>query len=303
MLRRESFVIGAVIVFLFWCISLVSFAMGQRRSENIENNPPQLRIELQLFKTKYLLREPIWVRCTVTNVGKESGKFYFENLDALTIKDSKGVAYPCSMAIDRVPVTIKSGESLEKEGNLFDYYYGVPEDKFRVFRYLPPEQYKVYYELNQTVGSDKYKVYAKSQSDTFEVMLPKGSEVKVMNLLQEARDLFVEKKYAESISKLNTLVEDYPKSAYAPCALHEKVAIYRIGAIKDLDMTIESYNQMVNSYPNSREAVEVLSSLVHYYETKPDPQGLVSCLSDLIKKYPDTAVAKAAQNQLAKVKQ
>jgi len=301
MLTQKTFRPFLTLVFLFFCCVLTSLAIGQRRGEKIEGKPPKLEIGLELFKTKYLLREPIWARFKVTNVGSEAGKFYFDNVDALVIKDSKGEVYPCSVYIERFAITIKPEQTLEKQSNILQYY-GTPENKFKIHRYLPPEKYSVYYELNHCVGSDSYRVKAKSKTHTFEISDPKGDELKAMNLLKESHDLFIEKKYNEAISALNKIIEHYPKSVYAPYALLEVSSIYNL-ALEDSAKALEIYRRLINDFPNSGEAIARLSSLIYYYKTKPDKPGLITYLNDLIKKHPDTEVAKEAQKELAKLKE
>jgi len=285
MLKKKIFRLFAIVAILYFSTVFISFAMGQRRGEKIKGNPPKLKIELQLLKTQYLLRESIWARCKVTNVGAEPGKFYFDNLDALVIMDSKGKVYPCSIAIERIPVTIKPGQTLEKEGNLLGYY-GVPETKFRIQRYLPPEKYAVYYELNQTVGSEKYKVYARSQIDTFEVLEPKDDELKAMNLLKESYDLRIQKKDKESLEKLKELVQKYPKSRYCLYALLKTAG------------SLEAWYDLIKRFPDSRVAVQAVGSIALTYLYKKDKQGYIDAMNNLIKKYPKTDIAKEAETHL-----
>jgi hypothetical protein len=285
MLEKKIFRLFAIVAILFFCTILISYAMGQRRGEKIKGNPPELKIELQLFKTQYLLREPIWARCKVTNIGAEPGKFYFDNLDALVIMDSKGKVYPCSIAIERIPITIKLGQTLEKEGNLLGYY-GVPETKFRIQRYLPPEKYIVYYELNQTVGSEKYKVYAKSQIDTFEVLESKGDELKAMNLLKESHDLRIQKKNKESLEKLKELIRKYPNSRYYLYAL-----LLTAG-------NLEAWHDLIKRFPDSREGVQAVGSIALTYQYNKDKRGYMDAMNNLIKKYPDSDIAREAERNL-----
>ena len=180
-------------VFLSFFFILILLASGQRRGEKVEGEPPQLRVEIELNKREFLVGEPIWANCRVTNIGDKAGKFYFENVDALKITDSKGVAYQCSIAIERVPFTIKPGQVVEKESDLL-YYYGIPENKFKLYNYLPSEKYSIYYELSHFVGSETYKIYAKSPIDTFQVVEATGDEIKALNLLRESNNLLIEKK-------------------------------------------------------------------------------------------------------------
>ena len=301
-MSKRTLALFSLLVFFIFCLSASAVSgLGQRRGGRSEGNPPKLKIELQLFKTQYLLREPIWAKCEVTNVGTEPGKFYFDNLDALVIKDSTGQVYACSMAIERVPITIKPGTSLEKAGNLLGLY-GVPEDKFRIHRYLPVGQYTICYELNQSVGSDAYKVYAKSQLDTFEVLEPESLEHEAMTLLMESYNLEIEKEWDRSLSKLNELLEKFPKSSYVPCALFEISGIHEIH-FKNLEQTQKTYHIIVDNHANSGEAITVLSYLVHHYKTKPDIRGLIDYLDTLMKKHPGTAVAREAGKQLEKLQE
>ena len=301
MLTQETSKAFLIVLFLFFCCVLTSLAIGQRRGEKVQGKPPKLEIDLGLDKTRYSLREPIWVKFKVTNVGSEAGKLYFTNVDALVIKDAKGEVYPCSVYIERVPITVKPGQTLQKQSNILQYY-GTPENKFKIHRYLPPEKYSVYYELNHCVASDSYRVKAKSETYTFEISDPKGDELKAMNLLKESHDLFIEKKYNEAISALNNIIEHYPKSVYAPYALLEVSSIYNL-ALEDSAKALEIYRRLINDFPNSREAISRLSSMIYYYNTKPDKPGLISYLNELIKKHPDTEVAKEAQKELAKLKE
>jgi len=288
MLEKKIFRIIVLVAILMFCIFFISLAMGQRGREKIEGNPPQLRIELQLFKTQYLQCEPIWAKCRVTNIGTEPGKFYFENLDALIIKDSTGMVYPCNTAIDRVPITIKPGQTLEKEDNLLGYY-GVPENKFKIHRYLPSGQYIIYYELNQTVWSDKYKVYAKSQSDTFEVLEPNGDELKAMNILKESYDLQIQKKDKESLEKLKELIRKYPNSSYYVYALLRSSG------------SLEDWYDLIQRFPESREAIQAIGSIALTYEYKKDKRGFIDTMNGLVKKYPNTDIAKEAENCLTQM--
>jgi hypothetical protein len=290
MLGKRTLTLFALLLFSISYLSvLVVSGLGQRRGEKIEGNPPKLKIELQLFKPQHLLREPIWARCKVTNVGTKPGKFYFDNLDALVIKDSKGEVYPCSIAIERVPITIKPGESLEKEGDLLGYY-GVSENKFRLHRYLPPEKYIVYYELNQAVGSEKYKVYAKSQVDSFEVLLPMGDELSAMNLLKESYEFFMQRKWQESTNKMREIFQKYPKSRYAPFALLRTAN------------TLQEFYKLIEDYPTSMEAVRAVPGIADIFKRKKDKAGYIDAMNNLMKKSPNSDISKEAEKQLKQVK-
>jgi hypothetical protein len=291
---------------LYLALFLVSFALTEivfisscghaqrgRRGEAI-GKPPELEVKLIMYKNEYLVREPIWVKIQVKNIGKEAGKFHFVTLDGLVIEDSKGKIYPCNITWDYSPINIEPNQTLENEFEVLLAGYGLPEDSFHVRWYLPAEVYNIFYNL----GKDE-----KSETLSFVILEPKGKELESMNILKESHNLFIEKKYNKCITKLNQIIQEYSQSNYAPYALFQKVSLYKIGAIPDLDKTIDSYYQMLDTYPNSREAVQVLSYLAHYYRTKPDIPGLTDYLINSIDKHPDTEVAREAQKELAKIKE
>lgn len=244
-----------------------------------------MELGLKLYKHIYLVWEPIWVRVSATNVGTESGKFYFDNLDALVIEDSTGKVYPCSVAIERVPVTIQPGQTLEKEGDILSYY-GEPESKFGIRRYLPPRKYVVYYQLNQTVGSEEYRVYAKSHIDTFETVEPRGDELHAMNLLKESHDLRIQKRNEESLDKLNELIQNYPESSYYLYALLKAAG------------NLKAWHDLIETFPDSREAVRAVGSIALTYLYKKDKQGYVDAMNDLIKEHPNSDIASEAEKHL-----
>lgn len=283
--------------FLFLSILILSslyintiIAVGQR-GKDLDKPATELEAKLILYKDQYLLREPIWVKVTVTNKGEEEGWFYFARVTGFKIKDSKGEEYPCHVSFSTSGANIiKAGQTLEDETNLL-LWYGLPESKYKVWRYLPPEKYTIYYQLDK---------FAKSQVYHFEIVKPEGNELKAMKLLRDSYNLIVEKKNNEAIDKLNQLITQLPQSVYAPHALWEMAVKYKI-FIKNTQETKETYQKLVNDFPHSREAVDALSDLVNTYITQKDETGCISYLNDLIENYPNTDIANEAQKQLEKL--
>jgi len=263
------------IVFILSCV----YAQTVRRSEEI-GVPPKLETQFIMYKKQYLLREPIWVKVQVKNVGDKSGKFYFVNIDGLVIKDSNGKIYPCNVAIERIPITINPGQTLEKEFDVLTWY-GVKEDSFWVRYYLPPEKYDVYYQVENDV---------QSESDSFSILEPRGDELKAMNLLKRSHDLRIQKKDKESLEKLKELVQKYPKSRYYNYAL-----LLTAGSL-------EAWYDLVKRFPDSREALQAVGSIALTYEYRKDKKGFIDAMNDLIKKYPNTDIAREAENRLKQVK-
>jgi hypothetical protein len=277
-----------IVATLFGVLRLSS-AMGQR-VEQLEE-AANLKAELKTHKAAFLVREPIWVNVKVTNVGNEDRSVYFNSRTGLVIQDVKGKKYPCTVRVSQSPVTIKAGETLNDKFDLL-VNYGISDNKFRLFGYLPAETYVVFYSAQKGV---------RSEIDTVKVLVPTGDELEAMNLVMEADDLFLQRQWNKSISILEKVVEDHPESAYGPHCLLQISKIYGI-ALEDDVMLIAGYRKLIDAYPNSREAVDAaLPSMIHFYDTEPDSSGLIGYLNELTKKHPDTEVAEEAQKELAKL--
>jgi len=66
---------------------------------------------------------------------------------------------------------------------------------------------------------------------------------------------------------------------------------------------MDIYRKLVDSHPNSREAIEVLSYLVYYHEASGDTSGLSRYLREIKEKYPNTEVSEEAEKQLRTIKE
>jgi len=278
-----------ILIVCFCVISVI--AIGQRGTD-YGKPATELVAKLVLYKNQYLLREPIWVKMKVTNIGKEEGWFYFCTRGCLKIKDSKGKEYPSHVSSSLSPVTIKPGETLEYELNLLGCF-GIPENKFKIRYYLPPEKYTIGYELGKDIKSETYK---------FEIIQPRGDELKAMNLLKESYELLVQKKWNLQIEKLNEIIKNFSNSAYASKAYFEKSLIYGI-SIRDFDKKMNTLYELLNNHPNSREAVYGLPKIVENFLNKKDENECLKYLNDLIEKYPNTDIATEAEKQLRKIKE
>jgi hypothetical protein len=274
-----GFVLMSVALVELILVSGRAQAQGRSGGGNI-GTPPQLEAQLIMYNDEYLVREPIPVKIQVSNVGEEAGQFYFVTFDGLVIEDAEGKEYPSNILLQYSPITIKSGDTLEQEFDILSAY-GLPEDSFHVRWYLPPERYTVYYSLRKD---------AKSEACTFVVSLPEGDELKAMNLLKESHDLRIQRKDEESLDKLKELVGKYPKSRYYLCALLKSAG------------NLEAWHDLIERFPNSREAVRAVGSIALTYLYRKDKQGYVGAMNDLIKQHPDSDIASEAEKHLKQMR-
>lgn len=250
---------------------------------DLSQEPPlQLDLGLKMYKKTYLLREPIRVRVSVTNVGEHAGKFHFITGDALIITDSKGTRLHYNMEIYRTGITeIQPGQTMEDEVNLSSYLYGAPHSELNAFWYVPPETYAISYRLHQTRVSGG-SLFAESTVDTFEVVEPHGEDSLALKLLLQSYDLQIEKKNKESLEKLRELLDKYPQSGYVPYVMLKAAG------------TLEEWHEVIRRYPASGEAARAVKQILSHFASKKDKQGFIEDMDKLIDQYPDTDVARVA---------
>lgn len=268
--------------------STINGVEGQRGKHLGKTN--QLKAELTIYKNQYLLREPVWVKMNVTNIGEEEGWFYFCTRGCLEIEDSKGKVYQSQVASSLSPVTIQPDKTLEYEFNLLGCF-GVPESKFRLRYYLPIEKYSIIFKLTENVRSEAYQ---------FQILKPKDNELSAMSLLKQSYDLLIKKESNLRIETLDKIIENHPNSVYAPKAYYERSLVYGI-TLRDFDERLNTLSKLVEDYPNSREAVNSLPYIVETYIGKNDKTGALEYLNNLTKKNPNTDIANEAQKQLKKI--
>lgn len=290
MFRKKSLSNLLLSALVFMCICCFSvFAPGQR-GRDLGKPATELEAKLLMYKDQYLLREPIWIKMKVTNIGEQEGWFYFCTRGCLEIKDSKGKVYQSQVASSLSPVTIKPDETLEYEFNILGCF-GAAESKFRLRYYLPVEKYSIIFKLTENVSSEAYQ---------FEILKPKDNELKAMNLLKQSYDLLVKKESDFRLKALDKIIKNYPNSVYAPKAYYERSLVYGI-TLRDFNEKLNTFSKLVEGYPNSREAVHSLTYIVDTYINKKDKTGVLNYLENLIKDNPNTAVAIEAEKQLEKL--
>lgn len=118
-------------------------------------------------------------------------------------------------------------------------------------------------------------------------------------LFQSAVSYGIMGDYRKKISKLNTLLEDNPKSIYSDDALFELGKTEMIlGKQKE---ALAAYNRLISEFPNSNYIAEtqLKKGLIHYNQ-KEDDLALAS-FDEVVKKYPGSSNARAALDKIKKI--
>jgi len=156
--------------------------------------------------------------------------------------------------------------------------------------------------------------WTKSNTIKFKVIEPKGDEKKALNMLLEAeklkysrneqhggRDL---KKAELGFLKYQELVNNYPKSVYAPLSLSSARGIYRYSEnLEERKKVIPISKRLIEEYPNSIYFMSAFTSLVEAYEVLKDKNSAVNAINELIEKHPNTKISEEAERRLKQIEE
>jgi hypothetical protein len=252
-----------------------------------------IKREVQLSKTIFFAREPIWILISYTNVSPEPQKNYAASHHRLVLQDSSGTRYKTSIHPEYWgSLTLAPNETSWYEFDILQYY-GIRERKFRGRRYLPAGHYTVY------DAQGKYK----SNILEFDVIDPEGIELKAMRLLKQGYNLRIEKKGQEAVQKFREIVERYPESVYAPTAIYAEISTYQI-SLEDADKAQERRYELIEKYPASGSARARVAGVAWYHINKKGIRGKADAceaLLDLIQTYPDSRIADRAKSEIQSI--
>jgi len=248
-------------------------------------------------KEDFLLHEPIWTYMRLTNNSEETLQHVNKSILPLgfNVKSLKGDKIP--ICVDKeftVIPTTKPGESFVDWVDL-TWWCGIMRVKISDgWRFIPAGRYQVWIE--------KYCPQAESnviKSNTVEITVsePKGEELAAWNLLTEALRLRWSNKEV-AYAKFKELAKKYPKSVYAPKALHYAAGCYHYVTGKE-EAILELSRELIDKYPDSpyiRSAFDDI--LFRVYSKRKDKDGAIKEMQALIKKHPNTDISKRAEKAI-----
>jgi hypothetical protein len=262
-----------IVLLLMQLIPNVSLAADQR-----------LQLEISLSKEIYILREPIWLDVTLTNITADTIRII--RLDppcqggvGIVLRDSIGreIPYtgPSIMLGPRKDFILDPGEQYYDCFNLLELY---PSSKIKglidayFLPYLLPGRYKVRAQYRS----------AYSQEIEFEVIEPSGDEREAYQLLRKAFTFLLDKKSDLMIEKFQEVVDKYPTSVYAEKAFKE---LFR-------------RREMLQRFPNSGYNQVILRILTG----KMPEENREEFLEVIVNEHPGSRAAKFAE-QMIKMRQ
>jgi len=241
----------------------------------------QLRLEIGLSKSTFLVAEPIWLDATLTNVSADTARIFGfwppaqGDRFGIEIKDRQGKVLPHTGP--RYNVVPGEGWTIKPQGQyydcfnlleLFNTYRGLQSFFWQI---LPPGTYKV---------RANYENICSPEME-FEVVQPTEGEKEAYQLLEAAYTLLHESD--SCAQKLRELISRFPKSAYAEKA-HRELFLR---------------SELVQRFPNSGYNALNLAILTRELSTKEKREFL----QEVIRDHPETRSAKFAQEMLKGLKE
>jgi hypothetical protein len=188
-----------------------------------------LSLAFELDKHSYLKCEEIYFAFFLTNNGSRGVRINYPYLTTgslrLLVSEAKGHRFEYTGRADgKGKLELGPQESKYELNSLF--WYGEQDEENREYHYFRPGSYTVravyapFDDPNDTIISSAWR---------FTVSEATGDEQAPFNLTLKSNRLswLMEKNYAEIVSSLTTLIQQYPHSVYRPTALHWLSYVFR----------------------------------------------------------------------------
>jgi hypothetical protein len=260
---------------------------------------PILRVTLS--KPNYLLSEPVFATISVVNTGKtpvKVRKLYLPFRDLkLIVANSAGKAYPLAYTstLQRDPsrsVTVGPGDSAYVVVDLLPLYAeGKPQArKLHTETFLPPGSY--------TVGATFESGAGKRASPpvSFTVSNPDEGERWNFEMLNKAAKFQQAGKMDSAAGALDSIIDHSPGSAYHVAAYLQKMYLYERDRNKsEQEAACGAALALVGTHPESEACISALSYyMIHSDQIEKTRQDLRDTMLGILKKFPDTRVAREA---------
>jgi hypothetical protein len=262
---------------LVFLLLLVSFSYGSTGDDQ------QLKLEIGLSKSTFLVAEPIWLDATLTNVGADTVRIFgfghpFHGLSAVELKNHEGKILPYTgPTYEELPGNegwiMKPREQYYGCFNLLELFNTYRGLRSFFWQILPPGSYSVRASY-QNISSQEIE---------FEVVEPTEDEKATYQFLLKADSLLWQKGVDAMRQQLQELINRFPNSVYAEKAY----------------MDLLQYKELQGKFPNSGYNEITLVALTSEKNSKEKRQFL----EEVIRDHPGSRSAKFAQEMLKRLKE
>lgn len=106
--------------------------------------------------------------------------------------------------------------------------------------------------------------------------------------LDDAKKLYDEKKFDESIATYRELIKNYPASEKNAIFAYNQIAGIYFDGLKDYQKTVDTYRELAEKYPNSKEAKQSLFMVAFTYdEYMKDKDKAKDAYKKFLEKFPN----------------
>ena len=106
--------------------------------------------------------------------------------------------------------------------------------------------------------------------------------------LDDAKKLYEEKKYDESIAAYRELIKNYPGQEKDAIYAYNQIAGIYFDGLKDYQKTVDTYRELAEKYPNSKEAKQSLFMVAFTYdEYMKDKDKAKDAYKKFLEKFPN----------------
>ena len=245
-LRLPLLLLSPLVSIIFLMAGKLSYA---------ETGVEALKPGLRLYKTRYLLKENIWVKTWMENHGNQDCRVVYSSDGHMVVIDANGKR--CFYLYREIPegnISIPAKSYFNPSTFNLNHFYGSEEIRSMHSQYLPLGEYTVY-AVQFIRISDAKKLAMASDTFRFSIVEPQGDEAKALLLLNKG--------------DFRGLLKTYPQSAYAPTAFRHLITQINIGgsieggakvvkAQKQIEEMVQSY---IKDHPNDPVSVNLLWEL------------------------------------------
>jgi len=268
-----------------------------------------LLINLVLSKQEFLVGEPIFVEISLVNTGNapiQIRRFYLGfDYFKIVVKDQAGNEYPYGMHRSEVPpdstasIKLQPHDTISRVVDLLPLLgkgkYQLRDIHTRTF--FEPGSYTA----QASYVNDKNRIY--SIIGLFTVMKPRGRDSKAYEFLVRATELELALKKDRAGAVLDSLIQEFPESAYHILAFIQKFKMYEwSNGQSDQEQGYKAALSLIESYPSSEAAdIALTHIMVRADRLMKTPKERKELLIKLVKEHPGTRIEKQAKAGLKKI--
>ncbi|HBZ87074.1 MAG: hypothetical protein A2509_03665 [Candidatus Edwardsbacteria bacterium RIFOXYD12_FULL_50_11] len=260
----------------------------------------EVSFKVQVEKDTYLLKEPIFIRWSVVNNGKEVLRYEdvgptYGNMKYILVND-RGSSIPWNgVHTDYLREALWHG-AIPVGDSLVNDFYMQDKNLLNGTRNLIEGKYSFTVIIDENTFIHQPQII--SNTVHFAVIKPKDTK----SSGYDDYATIMSKKYTRATDEVNDweiFVVTYPHSVYTPNAIRQIISIYR--TILNDKISVHKWDQtLFKGYPDNLITAEYLTYMLYYYESTIDSKErkrLMSLLNKMIEESPKSKsgiLAKAA---------